>query len=135
MAPTLRTLLVTLGFVFSAAAESSSSMPTYGIDVRSEGDCMSWYLPQLRYPAQTCNDVVSMHPGLDLATLLKLNPSIHPYCDNMLLGQKVCLRAKQETDCPKAAEPSLQPLETSPPQWQTSPTPKPQVSSSSHSWR
>ena len=80
-------------------------------------------MPQLHIPPETCNDVVKMHPGLDLATFLKLNPAIHPYCENMQLDQKVCIRAIQETDCPKLAEPSPKP-------WEASSVPKPQETSS-----
>jgi hypothetical protein len=70
-----------------------------------------------------------MHPGLDLATFLKLNPTIHPYCDNMLIGQKVCVGATQHNDSPKPAEPSAQQWESSPNQWETSAAPKPQETS------
>lgn len=91
---------------------------------------IAWYSPQLRAPPETCNDVVNMHPGLDLATFLRLNPVIHPFCDNMQAGHPVCIRAIQQNDCPKPAEPSLQPQETSPKQWKTSTTPTPQGTSS-----
>jgi hypothetical protein len=83
-----------------------------------------------------------MHPGLDLATFLKLNPAIHPYCDNMLIGQKVCVGAAQQNDSPqpqetgpqqwessapsKPQETGSQPWESSPKQWGTSAAPKPQ---------
>ncbi|KAJ5757397.1 uncharacterized protein N7511_006091 [Penicillium nucicola] len=144
MAPTLKTLVIALGFVFSAAVNASPSMLMDEVDTQPQSECITWYAPQLRTPPETCNDVVNMHPGLDLATLLKLNPSIHSYCDNMLLGQKVCIRAKQETDCPKATESSPKATESSPKatesspkeeeadsgQWQTSASSKPQATSS-----
>jgi hypothetical protein len=142
MAPTFRSLLLALGFVFSAAVNANPSMPTGSPEAQQAGDCkwplkdvfiihgidcwpwagIVWYSPQLRAPPETCNDVVNMHPGLDLATLYKLNPTIHPYCDNMQIGQKVCIRATQDSDCPKLAEPSPKP-------WGTSTIPKPQESS------
>ncbi|KAJ6018653.1 hypothetical protein N7499_010155 [Penicillium canescens] len=132
MATTLRTLLVAVGFVFSAAV-ASPSMPTGEPEAHQVGDCTAWYSPQLKTPPETCTDVVNMHPGLDLATFLKLNPTIHPYCDNMLIGQKVCVGATQQNDSPKPAEPSPKSQETGPQQWESSPkqwetsaTPKPQ---------
>ncbi|KAI3286502.1 hypothetical protein DTO002I6_8173 [Penicillium roqueforti] len=113
MTATLRTVLIALGFGLLTAVNASPSMQI-GI---------SWYLPQLHAPPETCNDIVNMHPGLDLATFLKLNPTIHPYCENMQLGQKFCIRAIQETDCLKSAESSPKP-------WAASSVSKPQGTSS-----
>lgn len=102
---------------------SLSAYSTWNIFANYLHTGISWYMPQLHTPPETCNDVVTMHPGLDLATFLKLNPAIHPYCENMQLDQKVCIRAIQETDCPKLAEPSPKP-------WEASSVPKPQQTSS-----
>ncbi|KAJ5358296.1 hypothetical protein N7541_005454 [Penicillium brevicompactum] len=114
MTPSVQTVIaLAFGLGLLAAVNASPSMQI-GI---------SWYMPQLHIPPETCNDVVKMHPGLDLATFLKLNPAIHPYCENMQLDQKVCIRAIQETDCPKLAEPSPKP-------WEASSVPKPQETSS-----
>ncbi|KAJ5631992.1 hypothetical protein N7490_008331 [Penicillium lividum] len=126
MAITLRTLLLALGFAFSATVNANPSMMTGEPESQPAGDCIAWYSAQLHAPPETCNDVVSMHPGLDLATFLKLNPSIHPWCDNMMLGQKVCIATQ---NCPKPAEPTPPP-ETSSKQWKTSTTPKARESSS-----
>ncbi|KAJ5190503.1 uncharacterized protein N7498_009488 [Penicillium cinerascens] len=139
-----RIFLVALGFVVSATVNASPSMPTGEPEAQHADDCVAWYTPQLQTPPETCNDVVNMHPGLDLATFLKMNPMIHPYCDNMQLGQKVCIRAIQQNDCAQPANPSAQPAnpsaqpanpsahpqEPSPKRWETSTTPKPQGPSS-----
>ncbi|KAJ6082898.1 hypothetical protein N7467_007033 [Penicillium canescens] len=126
MATTLRTLLVAVGFVFSAVVNASPWMPTGEPEAQQVGDCIAWYSPQLKTPPETCTDVVNMHPGLDLATFLKLNPTIHPSCDNMLIGQKVCVGTTQQNDSPKPAEPSPQQWGSGPKQWETSAAPKPQ---------
>jgi hypothetical protein len=148
MAVNLRTLLMGVSFFFSATVNGlelqaqqvgDCKLPRFtwlsfmGLKITKTCAGIAWYTPQLRTPPETCIDVVNMHPGLDLATFLSLNPAIHPYCDNMLVGHAVCIRAARSNDCPKPAEPTPQQQSISPKQPQSNTTPKPQETSSTTS--
>jgi len=69
-------------------AQCSNLMPGQSLCLGTAGeDCTDTYVVQ---PNDTCEEVADAHK-VDLGVLYHNNPQLHPTCDNMYIGEVLCV--------------------------------------------